>query len=331
MHQIIYSNPSEYCGWPANHGLWKWDDELLVGFMSGRYKSNRLHNIRTPYHFRFARSLDAGLTWTIEEPAGIDWQCLHPADPPGIDWDNPDLAIRLMGFWDHGGDDVPDPGGWFLSYDRGRSWQGPYAHNGLSFGGRINTSRTNYLTDRRLLFMTDRRVNAGFGTDRAICVHHDGTQFKLIGVIAGDDDRAAMPSAVEFHDALYVAVRCRSRKRKNGWIDLHKSTDGGKSWAKWSEVAVTGARNGNPPALCVTNDRLYCAYANRSDGWLWLADSTDGIKWDHWVLRDDYSAIGRDNDMGYPQLVATSRGLICIYYWATKARPQQHIAATCVR
>jgi hypothetical protein len=33
-------------GWPANHGIWSWGDEILVGFSAG-------------YHL-FARSMDGG-------------------------------------------------------------------------------------------------------------------------------------------------------------------------------------------------------------------------------------------------------------------------------
>ncbi len=31
---IIYKEAGRYGGWPANHGLWQWGDEMVVGFTS---------------------------------------------------------------------------------------------------------------------------------------------------------------------------------------------------------------------------------------------------------------------------------------------------------
>ena len=36
---IIYKESGRYGGWPANHGLWQWGDEMVVGFTSTWYKS----------------------------------------------------------------------------------------------------------------------------------------------------------------------------------------------------------------------------------------------------------------------------------------------------
>jgi len=35
---MIYHKPGQFAGWPANHGLWAWGDEILVGFSVGTYK-----------------------------------------------------------------------------------------------------------------------------------------------------------------------------------------------------------------------------------------------------------------------------------------------------
>src|SRR4051812_2275666 len=68
---VVYKEPGRFAGWPANHGIWAWGDEILVGFSRGTYKD------RGPYHhidhdkpeeFLLARSKDGGATWEVERP-----------------------------------------------------------------------------------------------------------------------------------------------------------------------------------------------------------------------------------------------------------------------
>ena len=37
-HKVVYKQPGKFCGWPANHGIWNWGDEIVVGFEIGYYK-----------------------------------------------------------------------------------------------------------------------------------------------------------------------------------------------------------------------------------------------------------------------------------------------------
>src|SRR5437016_3428248 len=72
-HVFIYHEPGRFAGFPANHGIWRWGNEILVGFSAGDYKDlgpNR-HAIdrEKPEEHLLARSLDGGETWTIENPA----------------------------------------------------------------------------------------------------------------------------------------------------------------------------------------------------------------------------------------------------------------------
>src|SRR5690606_9860018 len=69
-------------GWPANHGVWIWGDEILVGFSKGYYKDlgAERHNIdreRTEWHL-LARSLDGGESWSIEDPGRRDGDLVIP-------------------------------------------------------------------------------------------------------------------------------------------------------------------------------------------------------------------------------------------------------------
>ncbi|MGD9857776.1 MAG: hypothetical protein AB7U20_22765, partial [Planctomycetaceae bacterium] len=71
-HVVVYGEQGKFGGWPANHGMWMWGDEILVGFSIGEHKNlgEEYHNIdrdKPEYHV-LARSLDGGETWTMEFP-----------------------------------------------------------------------------------------------------------------------------------------------------------------------------------------------------------------------------------------------------------------------
>jgi len=33
QHVMIFKEPGRFGGWPANHGIWMWDDEIVVGLL----------------------------------------------------------------------------------------------------------------------------------------------------------------------------------------------------------------------------------------------------------------------------------------------------------
>jgi len=37
---VVYREAGKFCGWPANNGVWSWDNEILVGFEIGNYLYN---------------------------------------------------------------------------------------------------------------------------------------------------------------------------------------------------------------------------------------------------------------------------------------------------
>ena len=71
-HITVYGAEGEFAGWPANHGLWTWGDEVLVGFSIGFHKDlgTERHNIdrERPEQHVLGRSLDGGASWSIEYP-----------------------------------------------------------------------------------------------------------------------------------------------------------------------------------------------------------------------------------------------------------------------
>ena len=43
---VVYKAAGRYGGWPANHGIWSWGNEILVGFEAGYFKfSDTRHSI----------------------------------------------------------------------------------------------------------------------------------------------------------------------------------------------------------------------------------------------------------------------------------------------
>ena len=129
-------------GWPANHGIWNWGDEILVGYSRGYYKDlgpTRHHIDREkPEEFWMARSLDGGLTWNLEHPAEKGFliprgKFLHGTETPGqalppvedlkepMDFTHPDFVLTFRMENIDGGVSRFE-----YSYDRGKTWKGPY-------------------------------------------------------------------------------------------------------------------------------------------------------------------------------------------------------------
>lgn len=45
-HTTVYRAPGRYAGWPANYGIWSWEDEIVTGFTLG------YHNDKGGFHAR---------------------------------------------------------------------------------------------------------------------------------------------------------------------------------------------------------------------------------------------------------------------------------------
>src|SRR5580693_5034624 len=61
-HVKVYAEAGRFGGWPANHGIWSWGNEILVGFSAGHYKERpadrHQQDPAKPEEPRLARSLD---------------------------------------------------------------------------------------------------------------------------------------------------------------------------------------------------------------------------------------------------------------------------------
>ena len=61
-HGVLYFQENKYAGWPANNGIWIWDNEILVGFVEANHKTTGgLHTYdKESARHKYARSTDGG-------------------------------------------------------------------------------------------------------------------------------------------------------------------------------------------------------------------------------------------------------------------------------
>jgi hypothetical protein len=339
-HVTVYHEPGRFGGWPANNGIWQWENEILVGFNRAWFQeksTSHSFDRRRPNEVTFARSLDGGETWSIETPATP----LHVTDatdprpsPGGFDFTHPDFALRLRNNAFH------------VSFDRGRTWAGPYSLP--DFGVGATTSRTDYLVkgrDEALFFVSarDERVQVAGEElqDRAFAIRtrDGGRTFEFLGWMSDEPltVRSVMPSTVRADDGSLVTTLRRRFDVPTGyrndisWIDAYGSGDEGVTWTFLARLGYidTARHNGNPPSLVKLPDgRLAAAWGARSApfGIRACISSDHGRTWGpELVLRDD----ARKYDLGYPRSVVRPDGkIVTIYYYTTEQTRENHIEAT---
>lgn len=347
----VFHDPEQFAAWPANGGLWSWDDgrEALVGFVVGRKVARDGHDVAPPFLNVYARTRDGGTTWSTERTPGV----FQTGDAPravveAVDFRHPDLALKFIGDGQHGGG--PPSGLWNISTDRGRTWRGASPLPRLippdrSRGRDELTLRTDYLVlsrDECLLFGSARSVT-GNRSEQVFAAKlvEQGCAAEFLGWF--DDPQAnvrgLMPSSVAIPRSdsgpleLLSAVRSSTPGQESHRIDGYRSTDAGRSWTLSGTWADTGDRGGNPPALVRLRDgRLVLLYGHRARRALLGRVSRDqGRTWStETALRDaaQPDATG-DVDPGYPRAFQSPDGaIVVLYHWRDTQRPASHIAAT---
>lgn len=184
-HVDVYRRKGEFAGWPANYGLWVWGHEVACVFATGRLgrMSGNLH-LEDPGHSfapKQGRSMDGGQTWTVEPfnahvPGGASLSADEHLEPrlkarntltpsrdlldleTPIDFLDPEtiLLAARTGITGH-------PTSWFYaSFDRARSWRGPFRFGGLDPRGGIS-ARTDIvaLGPHHGLFLLTTTMNNG--------------------------------------------------------------------------------------------------------------------------------------------------------------------------
>jgi hypothetical protein len=288
-----------------------------------------MHKIKEPFERMLFRSYDGGQTWQQSNPTTrsgtrvtFDGEFSGVA-PPKFNLDKPDTIIRACGVYDTGGDYTNERGCFYLSEDRGKHWDdNPYDFVGIDLpDDQQLTART--CTVGNLVFLSAGSKEI-WGTDYTFVARHDGKKFTKIGTVCEDSARAVMPAAVRMGEGLFCVLRRWQGGKRAGWIDSFMSYNEGQTWIYLGYVDDTGSHNGNPPALIVQGDTLLCVYGNRDNGEMRGA-RWSGKRWETFLLRASES----DNsvDVGYPRLFLRGNGrAVCVYYWTSDQRPQQHIA-----
>ena len=328
-----------YGGWPANHGIWNWGNEILVGFELGHFKASEERHAIDRTRFRehlLARSLDGGESWSVERPAALI--------PPAPETEVTETGIRLgkkprkfkgkipfqhPGFLltarRMGGSTGPSR--FYYSLDRGREWEGPFEFPDLGTPG--IAARTDYIVesnDELSIFLTSAKSDGTEG--RALCARtFDGgrswSRIAFIGPEYEDREFLIMPSTVRLsRSELFTAVRLRSS------IDTYRSLDNGYTW-EFCGKAVDDTGRGNPPDMLKLYDgRLVLVYGYRAEPYgIRARVSEDGGR--TWgpeiILRDD----GGNWDVGYPRTVQRPDGkLVTVYYFNDPSRGERYIDAT---
>ncbi len=345
-HVKVYFEKGMFGGWPANHGIWIWGEEILVGFGMGYYKDQGLrHHIdrEKPEIPMLARSLDGGETWALEDPTAnghliTEGGYLHGVTRPGltiptmlesdggIDFTHPDFALTVRTNSIHAG-----IGRVFYSYDRGRSWDGPFRLPSFDTPG--IAPRTDYIvdgTDTCTLFITAAKPNGKEGRPLCVRTADGGKTWKFLSWIAPEQGEgfSIMPASLRLSDTdILVTVRDHEGPRR--WIATYLSTDNGLSW-EYLNDAVPDAGIGNPPAMIQLRDGRICLlYGYRAEPYSIRAvlSSDGGRTWgDDITLRDD----GASRDIGYVRAVERPDGkVVAVYYFTDEASgPERYIGAT---
>jgi len=315
---IVYKEPGRYGGWPANHGLWQWGDELVAGFTATWYREtttdHRIDRTKPSYEIQ-ARSLDGGRTWKTEK-------ALPFADPKSeakpapmtepLDFTAPDFALMFRFGGLHAG-----PSWFYASGDRCRTWRGPFSFAVDGVDGICTRTDLVVLGPRDCLMFGSCGKKIDGKEGRVFCARtiDGGLTWKLVSFI-GDEppagDFAIMPSTVRLPGgALLTAIR----RGKPGFnIELWRSDDLGRSWTRASDV--TGNIGGNPPAAVLLPDGRVCVtygYRRKPPGVRARISADEGKTWSpEIVIRDD----GFDGDLGYPRsLVRPGGKVLTVYYF----------------
>ncbi len=332
-HIKVYEEPGRFGGWPANHGIWSWGNEILVGFSAAWYQAKgpdrHQMNSDKPEEPRLARSLDGGETWTIEKPSSL----LPPEQggkqpvplPEPMDFTARGFVLTIRFTDIHKG-----PSRLWYSTDRGKSWNGPYEFP--LFGAAGLAARTDYIVNGKRdahVFVTASKSNGREGRSMCARTTDGGLTWKMLSWIGAEPPGfSIMPSSLRAGPNELVTT-VRVKQEPDNWVELYRSLDNGASWTSEGRVAGTGAFSGNPPHLIRLKDGRYCVtYGHRSKPYAIRAklSSDKGKTWGPEItLRDDAAAW----DIGYPRSTQRADGkIVTLYYYNDAPQRERFLAAT---
>lgn len=359
MHHVtVYRSSGCYAGWPANYGIWSWDNEIVVGFTLGYYKGDVAFHPRDkdrPFVTMQARSLDGGIHWTAQPfpgrtPGGRALSADEHMNPPlwvadacqgaeapqpvadTINFVHPDFALMCARTGLRAGAQS-----WFyISYNRCEHWEGPYLLP--DFGQPGIAARTDYLVDGPdtcTLFLTAAKTNGDEG--RVFCARSQdgGKNFEFLSWVTTEPaGYTIMPASLRLASGrILCAVRASAGSQTTTsprcWIDLYASDDHGASWQHLSEPVADAGRGGNPPTLTQLQDGRLCltyGFRNPPFGIYAMLSEDEG---ENWGAPMPLRTGAGNHDIGYPRTVQRPDGqMVTVYYWNDHAEQERYIAAT---
>ncbi|MSU48066.1 MAG: hypothetical protein EXS37_03085 [Opitutus sp.] len=328
-HITVFNEPGLYGGWPANHGIWQWGDEIVVGFTVATYQHQvNAHAVdrSVPFQEKQARSLDGGRTWTLES----DLPFREPAKAPKpqrltepLDFTAPNFAFLFRFGSIHVG-----PSWFYTSTDRCKTWRGPYA---FSVDGidRIATRTDLVVLGPRDCLMFGSAAKADGKEGRPFCARttDGGLTWKLVLRIGPEPAGfAIMPSSLRLKNGV-ILTTVRRTDPGDSFIEAWRSPDQGAHWDSTGKAAVN--LGGGPPSLVQLPDgRVALTYGFRAKphGARARISADGGYTWgSEIVLRDD----GFTGDLGYARSVVRPDGkVLTVYYFNGPRDEDRPIEAT---
>ncbi len=338
-HHDVFRKPGHFSAWPANYGLWAWDEEIVVVFADGRLGGQgALHARDKSHEFKpmQARSVDGGATWASENFSGFvpggeslsaDEHLTErlrsgsqlgqdiPGLPARVNFLDPEIGVMVARTGLDGG-----ARSWFyVTRNRGRRWDGPFSFRGLNPKGLA--SRTDVVplsSDHALFMMTAAKSDGTEGQCLCVETTDGGLTFHCKSSLPFDGDGyAIMPSSARLSDGAIVSVVRRGRGIDQlGWLEAFRSDDSGATWESVGIPVEDTGPGGNPGSLVPLDARrLALIYGFRGERpGLRMVTSLDGGR--NW---SDPVDIRRDAvlpDIGYPRSVVLKEGrILAVYYY----------------
>ncbi len=348
QHGIVYYEEGRFGGWPANHGIWIWENEILVGFVEAAYMDSKgFHTYdRNTATNKYARSKDGGETWVIEdayENGQTAWGWDNsinkgkaenpvPLNDAINDFTHPDFIVTFLRHNNNNG-----PSHFYYSNNKGKDWEGPFSFPEIDPNG--IATRTDYIVEGKQelsAFLTVAKSNKKEGRVVLSKTYNGGLNWEIVSWITPEHEGFdIMPSSLRLSsNELLTVVRTRTGDRQD-LLTSYYSKDNGETWERLKDPVADTGRGGSPPALVKLKDgRLALAYIYRSQygSRVNIRFSEDnGRNWsDEIILR---CGDGATFDVGYPRMVQRPDGkLVLVYYWnnANKSgtKPFRYIAST---
>lgn len=365
-HVEIFRQEGRFGGWPANYGMYSFDDEIVVVYTVGTYGSSAgFHAVdpTKPFETRQSRSLDGGVTWqpSIVMPAitpggrGISAdEHLRPglglkagealedgsaellACPGDVPFHHPELALMVG----RTGLAAGCVSFFYWSTDRCKSWAGPFSLPLLGTAGMAGRTDCIPLGPRTaLLLVTVNKRNGKEGRVCALRTEDGGASWTLASYLGTEPTGyQIMPASVRLSSGSILSatrtsgpaeIKIGEKTFDTGyWIDLWRSDDEGLSFSKVS-TPVEVSRSGNPATLTLLPDgRLVMVVGWRLPpyGVRAKVSSDEGMNWSDWIVLRDDAGTG---DIGYPRTVLSADGtLVTAYYFADAPDSERYIGAT---